>query len=177
MCYVGHHLDCPVLLWDSIFRCYSNVKWVWVYVREVGGDWGKTLQGIFNKRSICKGTHTHLTLIEEYKHFHQRQNVPLIGWAWKVYLACCMWKVFTFCHPCFKESSLPVLKRLVTLGLGGEKGNVHVSVAVYREYQMVTRKLATVTEGQFKAKTRFHFLFSPHVAGVLVNISLMVLWQ
>lgn len=88
-----------------------------------------------------------------------------------------MWKVFTFCHPCFKESSLPVLKRLVTLGLGGEKGKVHVSVAVYREYQMVTRKLAIVTEGQFKAKTRFHFLFSPHVAGVLVNISLMVLWQ
>lgn len=42
-------------------------------------------------------------------------------------------KVFTFCHPGFKESLLSALSRLVTLGVGGEKGEGPVSLAVHKE--------------------------------------------
>lgn len=37
-----------------------------------------------------------------------------------------------FCHPGFKESLLSALSRLVTPGMDGDKGEVHVNLAVYR---------------------------------------------
>lgn len=70
----------------------------------------------------------------------------------------------------------------MTPGMGGDKGEVHVSLAVYRlgnGHRETHRGLrSAVSSEDYKHITiSFAFFFFPHMAGILTYVSVMFLWQ